>query len=123
MNIVDRVKKADQATAVKLLREVCYAASREDAEKQKRAFQLWCKEKGYEKAAGLIDEDWARMVAFFDFPKEHWQHLRTTNPVTKPARSRGKGRRLMNHVYTATHCLTRKGNHEYNRCLTRDVTL
>ena len=84
MNIVDRVKKSDQATAVKLLREVCYAASREEAEKHKRWFQLWCREKGYEKAAELIDEDWERMVAFFDFPKDHWQHLRTTNPVESP---------------------------------------
>lgn len=84
MNIVDRVKKCDQATAVKLLREVCYAKSREEAEKQKRAFQLWCREKSYEKAAALIDEDWERMVAFFDFPKEHWGHLRTTNPVESP---------------------------------------
>lgn len=84
MNIVDRVKKADQATAVKLLREVCYAENRKEAEKQKTVFQLWCREKGYEKAAELIDEDWGRMVAFFDFPKEHWQHLRTTNPVESP---------------------------------------
>ena len=84
MNIVDRVKKCDQATAVKLLREVCYAESREQAQKHKRAFQLWCREKGYEKAAELIDEDWGRMVAFFDFPKQHWQHLRTTNPVESP---------------------------------------
>ena len=84
MNIVDRVKKCDQATAVKLLREVCYAASREEAEKEKRAFQLWCREKGYCKSAELIDEDWGRMVAFFDFPKDHWQHLRTTNPVESP---------------------------------------
>src|SRR3990170_2433852 len=38
----------------------------------------------FEKAAELIDEDWGRMVAFFDFPKEHWQHLRTTNPVESP---------------------------------------
>jgi len=84
MNIVDRVKKADQATAVKLLREVCYAENRKEAEKQKTVFQLWCREKGYEKAAELIDEDWGRMVAFFAFPKEHWQHLRTTNPVESP---------------------------------------
>lgn len=84
MNIVDRVKKCDQTTAVKLLRDVCYAASREEAEKQKKAFQLWCRNNGYEKAAQLIDEDWDRMVAFFDFPKDHWQHLRTTNPVESP---------------------------------------
>ena len=84
MNIVDRVKKRDQATAVELLRKVAYAKCREEAEKEKKAFQLWCEASGHKKAAELIDEDWERMVAFFDFPKDHWQHLRTTNPVESP---------------------------------------
>ena len=84
MNIVDRVKKCDQATARDLLRKIAYADSREEAEKAKLIFKAWCKEKGYAKASELIDEDWDRMVAFFDYPKEHWQHLRTTNPVESP---------------------------------------
>lgn len=84
MNIVDRVKKTDQAAAVALLRKIAYAKCREEAEKEKKAFQGWCVANGYKKAAELIDEDWDRMVAFFDFPKDHWQHLRTTNPVESP---------------------------------------
>lgn len=84
MNIVDRVKKIDQAAAVALLRKIAYAKDREEAEKEKKAFQGWCVANDYKKAAELIDEDWDRMVAFFDFPKDHWQHLRTTNPVESP---------------------------------------
>lgn len=84
MNIVDRVKKVDQATAVELLRKIAYAENREEVQKEKKAFQDWCEANGYRKAAELIDEDWGRMMAFFDFPKEHWQHLRTTNPVESP---------------------------------------
>ena len=84
MNIVDRVKKADQAMALKLLREMCYAESLKEAERAKVIFKAWCREKGHDKAAELIDEDWGRMVAFFHFPKEHWGHLRTTNPVESP---------------------------------------
>ena len=84
MNIVDRVKKGDQATAVQLLRKICYAKDRAAAEQEKYTFQRWCAAHGYAKAAGLINEDWERMVAFFDFPKEHWPHLRTTNPVESP---------------------------------------
>jgi putative transposase len=84
MNIIDRVKKRYQATAVELLRKIAYAKSRDRAVEEKKAFQNWCKATGHEKAAELIDEDWDRMVAFFDFPKEHWQHLRTTNPVESP---------------------------------------
>lgn len=41
MSILDRVKKNDQAAAVELLREVCCAESRNEAEKEKRAFQVW----------------------------------------------------------------------------------
>ena len=84
MNIVDRVKQCDQATAVKMLRAICYADSRAEAEQRKAAFQAWCRQKSYAKAAQLIDEDWERMVGFFAFPKEHWLHLRTTNPVESP---------------------------------------
>ena len=31
-----------------------------------------------------LDRDWDRMVAFYQFPKAHWKHLRTTNPVESP---------------------------------------
>ena len=58
--------------------------SRKEAKKERITFKAWCAEKGYSKASELIDEDWERMTAFFDYPKEHWQHLRTTNPVESP---------------------------------------
>ena len=84
MNIIDRVKKCDQVTARELLRKIAYGESRQEAEKGKLVLKGWCAEKGYTKASQMIDEDWERMVAFFDYPKEHWQHLRTTNPVESP---------------------------------------
>ena len=31
-----------------------------------------------------LERDWDRMVTFYDFPKEHWKHLRTTNVVESP---------------------------------------
>ena len=84
VNIVDRVKKGDQATATQLLRKLAYAENRPAAEKAKQVFRGWCAGRGYPKAAELIDQDWERMVTFFDFPQEHWRHLRTTNPVESP---------------------------------------
>jgi putative transposase len=54
------------------------------AEKQKRTFQLWCKERHFEAAADCLDYDWERMVGFYHYPKEHWIHLRTTNPIESP---------------------------------------
>lgn len=32
----------------------------------------------------LIDTDWDRMVTFYNYPKEHWKHLRTSNPIESP---------------------------------------
>ena len=31
-----------------------------------------------------LDHDWARLVTFYQFPKAHWKHLRTTNPIESP---------------------------------------
>jgi hypothetical protein len=28
-----------------------------------------------------LERDWAQLTAFYDFPAEHWRHLRTTNPI------------------------------------------
>ena len=42
------------------------------------------KEKGYQSAQEALERDWERMVTFYNFPKEHWKHLRTTNIVESP---------------------------------------
>ena len=84
VNLLDRVAKRHQRTAVELLRKVAYAATCEQAEQEKAAFQRWCRRQGYEDAARLIDEDWERLVAFYRYPREHWTHLRTTNVVESP---------------------------------------
>jgi len=36
------------------------------------------------KACERLDRDWGRMVTYYDFPKAHWRHLRTTNVVESP---------------------------------------
>ena len=84
LNLLDRIGKRDQPAATALLRDIVYAETLEEAEQRKTTFQEWCRQRGYEDAAELIDEDWERMVAFYGFPKEHWGHLRTTNPVESP---------------------------------------
>lgn len=84
LNLLDRIGKCDQPAATALLRNIVYADTLEKAERQKTAFQEWCRQRGYQNAGQLIDEDWERMVTFYSFPKEHWGHLRTTNPVESP---------------------------------------
>jgi putative transposase len=84
LNVLDRVPKKDQAAARKLLTLIPYAATREKAEEQKAQFTAWCAKRGCPRAAEILEEDWERMVAFYGLPKEHWKHLRTTNPVESP---------------------------------------
>lgn len=84
MNILDQLPKKQQAEGRQLLTRIPYAETLAEAEKCKRDFQAWCKKRGLEKAAELLERDWERMVTFYGFPKEHWQHLRTTNVVESP---------------------------------------
>ncbi len=84
VNILDKLSKKQQAQARVLLTRIPYAKTREEAEKLKREFQAWCRKRGLEGAAALLDRDWERMLTFYGFPQEHWQHLRTTNIVESP---------------------------------------
>lgn len=82
-NVLDRLPKREQTEAKELLRVVVYAPSRAAAVKAREAFRKrygpW-----YPKAVATLEEDWDRMVTFYDFPQEHWKHLRTTNVVESP---------------------------------------
>ena len=57
---------------------------RAGAERAKREFQTWCPKQGVAAVGQGLDRDWERMVAFYQFPKAHGKHLRTTNPIESP---------------------------------------
>lgn len=85
LNILAKIpSKKLQAQGRLLLKEIPYAETLKEAKRLKRAFQSWCKRQNLEKASKLIDEDWERMVTFYRYPREHWRHLRTTNPLESP---------------------------------------
>jgi transposase-like protein len=84
LNVLDKIQKKHQAQARIRVTAIPYAQTREKAEELKTKFQAWCDEKGCGEAGRLLDRDWDRMVTFYDFPKEHWKHLRTTNIVESP---------------------------------------
>ncbi len=84
VNAVDKVPKKHQAGALVYLRQIPYAETVEEAERLKSKYQQWCRKKGFEEAARVLDRDWERMITFYEFPKEHWQHLRTSNPIESP---------------------------------------
>ena len=84
MNVLDRLPKRRQEEAKLLLRRIPYAPSRTGTERLRTAFTRWCRDRSYEAAAEALERDWDRMITFYDFPKEHWKHIRTTNPVESP---------------------------------------
>jgi transposase-like protein len=84
INVLDKISKKKQSEAKSLLTAIPYAPTKQEAEQRKKAFQKWCGNNGCSAAGELLDRDWERMVTFYDFPKEHWKHLRTTNPVESP---------------------------------------
>ena len=82
-NVLDRLPQREQSEAKDLLRAVVYAPSRAEALKARevfaRRYRPW-----YPKAVDVLEDDWERMVAFYDFPEDHSKHLRTTNVVESP---------------------------------------
>jgi putative transposase len=84
LNILDKLPLKQQAEARSLLTPIPYAKTREEAERQKRMFQAWCTRRAHPDVGRALDRDWERMVTFYQFPREHWKHLRTSNPVESP---------------------------------------
>jgi putative transposase len=82
-NVLDRLPKREQVTGRDLLRKIVYAPSREAAVAARGAFEKRF-EPWYPKAVETLGDDWDRMVTFYDFPEQHWRHLRTTNVVESP---------------------------------------
>jgi len=79
-NVLDCLPKRLQPRAKTLLHEIVEAPTRKDA---KLALETFREEYGakYPKALEKLDKDWKPLTAFYDFPAEHWRHLRTTNPI------------------------------------------
>src|SRR5919106_1131274 len=79
-NVLDALPKRLQPEAKKLLHEMMEAPMRADARAALERFRAEFDAK-YPKAVAKLDRDWAALTAFYDFPAEHWRHLRTTNPI------------------------------------------
>ncbi len=79
-NVTNALPKSAQLGATKALREICNAEDRAHAEKAIEAFaKTYCTK--WPKAVSKITEDQEELLMFYDFPAEHWIHLRTTNPI------------------------------------------
>jgi len=79
-NVLNQMPKSLQARAKGHLQDIWMAETRADAEK---AFDFFVDAYGakYHKAVERLVKDRERLLTFYDFPAEHWKHIRTTNPI------------------------------------------
>lgn len=80
MNILNYLPKSTQPRAKQALHAIWQAETRAEAEK---AFDLFIQtyEPKYPKATLCLQKDRDELMAFYDFPAQHWQSIRTTNPI------------------------------------------
>jgi putative transposase len=80
MNVLDKLPKNQQPAAKSMLHDIWMSATREDTIK---AFDRFIEVYGtkWPRAAECLQKDRAELLAFYDFPAEHWGHLRTSNPI------------------------------------------
>ncbi len=81
MNVQDRVPKRLQAEVRTRLRAVWEAESRAECEERRDEVVAWLEQERQGRAAETILRDWEDFVSFYDFPREHWLHLRTSNAI------------------------------------------
>ncbi len=79
-NVLNKLPKSQQPKAKRALQEIWMAETKAAAEAAFDAFFESYALK-YEKAAECLAKDRDALLAFYDFPAEHWKHLRTTNPI------------------------------------------
>ena len=79
-NVLNKMPKSVQPKAKQALHEIWMA---EDREAANQAFDLFLQTYSakYPKATACLEKDRSELLAFYDFPAEHWVHLRTTNPI------------------------------------------
>ena len=79
-NVLNKLPKSLQKQAKQRLHEIWMAEGKDDSEK---AFDLFVDsyQAKYPKAAECLAKDRDVLLAFYDFPAEHWVHIRTTNPI------------------------------------------
>ena len=100
-NVLNRLPKSIQGKAKSMLHEIWMAETKAEAERAFNQFVATFEAK-YPKAVECLVKDRDVLLTFYDFPAEHWIHLRTTNPIEstfstvrlRTRRTKGCGTRL-----------------------------
>lgn len=100
-NVLDKVHKRVQPKAKEMLHAIWMAPTRAEGYKAFDAFVEMFEAK-YPKATACLNKDRDVLLTFYDFPAEHWVHIRTTNPIEstfatvrlRHRRTKGSGSRV-----------------------------
>jgi putative transposase len=81
INVQAKLPKRYQAGARRRLREMYEASTQQECEELRDRYVAELMGRGQRAAAETVLRDWDDFVTFYHYPKEHWIHLRTTNPI------------------------------------------
>jgi transposase-like protein len=81
LNVQDKLPKRLHAEARRRLRAIAEAVTQAEGEQLRDVYVAELREGGQDQAADCILRDWEDFVRVYQFPKEHWLHLRTSNPI------------------------------------------
>ena len=79
-NVLNKLPKRQQAEAKSMLWEIYRAQTKTQANQAFKRFIETYQAK-YPEAIACLDKDKESLLTFFDFPAEHWAHIRSTNPI------------------------------------------
>ena len=79
-NVLNSLPKSLQSKAKSQLHQIWQAADKDEAQRHFNDFVKTYEAK-YPKAAQCLEKDRDALLTFYDFPAEHWRHIRTTNPI------------------------------------------
>lgn len=79
-NILDKLPKSVQPGAKQMIHEMYLSPTKEKALQSYSSFLEIYRAK-YPSACKCLEKDAKQLFSFYDFPAEHWQHIRTTNPI------------------------------------------
>ncbi len=119
-NVLNALPKRSHGEAKRRLQDIWMAASRADAERALELFVAAFQAK-YPKATECLLKDREVLLTFYDFPAEHWRHLRTTNPIEstfasvrlRTVKTKGAGSRLA--CLTMVYKLARSAEKSWHR--------
>jgi transposase-like protein len=129
-NVLNALPQNRQESAKHQLQQIWMAATRAQAHAAFDAF-IEAYQQKYPKAAACLAKDRDELLAFYDFPAEHWSHLRTTNPIEstfatvrlRTQKTKGSGTRAacLTMTFKLVQCAQRRWHRLKGSSLMREV--